>query len=138
MPLKLLAAIAVGAAVVAYLALRIKRRLALSRAKHRSLTGHVKMAKRIAGLLPFYEYDERRFFRSDDAPEAVAATRRDAFYRLSAVFKDRFAKSRALTAEMRQGVSDLQFTHAYRVPFQYSRLVRENLTGARPSTHRRA
>ena len=41
----------------------------LSKAKHQSLTGHARMARRVASLLPFYEYDEARFFRSDDAPE---------------------------------------------------------------------
>ncbi len=36
-----------------------------------------------------------------------------------------------MTAEAAAHISDLQFTEAYRVPFQYSRLVRENLgTGA--------
>ena len=32
----------------------LKRRLELSLAKHRSLTGHVRMARRIASLIPFY------------------------------------------------------------------------------------
>ena len=36
-----------------------------------------------------------------------------------------------MTAEAAARISDLQFTESYRVPFQYSRLVRENLgTGA--------
>ena len=36
-----------------------------------------------------------------------------------------------MTAEAAEHISDLQFTESYRVPFQYSRLVRENLgTGA--------
>ena len=34
-----------------------RARLALSRAKHRSLTGHVRMSRRVAGLIPFYEFD---------------------------------------------------------------------------------
>ena len=32
------------------------RRLTLSRAKHPGLGGHVRMAKRIAGQIPFYSY----------------------------------------------------------------------------------
>jgi glutamate-1-semialdehyde 2,1-aminomutase len=32
-----------------------------------------------------------------------------------------------VTAEAREGLSDLQFTDAYRVPFQFSRMVREHL-----------
>ena len=36
----------------------------------------------------------------------------------------RFAETARRTAESAGGVSDLQFTDAYRVPFQYSRFVR--------------
>ena len=35
-----------------------RRRLELSKAKHRSLTGHARMSRRLASLIPFYEYDE--------------------------------------------------------------------------------
>jgi glutamate-1-semialdehyde 2,1-aminomutase len=128
MDLTSVAATVAGVAVLSAVAVKAKRRLDLSRAKHPSLTGHAKLSRRIASLLPFYEYDEHRFFRSDNAPEPVAARRRDAFFRLSALYRRKFAQTKALTAEVRNGVSDLQFTHAYRVPFQYSRIVRENLT----------
>jgi glutamate-1-semialdehyde 2,1-aminomutase len=43
---------------------KLSRRVVLSRAKHRSLTGHVRMAKRVAGWMPAYSFDERRFFAS--------------------------------------------------------------------------
>ena len=85
------------------------------------------MARRIASLIPFYDYDEDRFFRSDDAPEEVAARRRDAFTRLSEVWRQRFGQTIAVTREAAAGISDLQFTAAYRVPFQFSRVVREHL-----------
>ena len=117
-----------GAAVAALLA-KLKTRLELSKAKHPSLAGHSKMARRVARLLPFYEYDEAQFFTSDDAPAEVAAQRQAGFMRLSALYAERFAKSAALTAEAAQGISDLQFTGAYRVPFQYSRIVRAHLKG---------
>ena len=105
----------------------LRDRLDLSRAKHRSLAGHARMARRVASLVPFYEYDERGFFRSDGAPEEVALRRRAGFLRLSRLFEERFAKTRHLTREVREGISDLQFTSLYRVPFQYSRMVREHL-----------
>ncbi|HXA24490.1 MAG TPA: aminotransferase class III-fold pyridoxal phosphate-dependent enzyme [Acetobacteraceae bacterium] len=122
-----LAAYVAGAAASTYLLVTIKRRLELSLAKHRSLAGHSRLARRIASLIPFYEYDDHRFFRSDDPPEKVAAQRRDGFLRLSALYKDRFARTSALTATVQTGVSDLQFITAYRVPFQYSRIVRQHL-----------
>ncbi len=120
-----------GAAGLGLAATRGRARLALSRAKHRSLTGHVRMGKRVAGLIPFYDYGEDRFFRADGAPDDVAAQRRAGFERLAALYATRYAKTRALTAETRAGLSDLQFTGSYRVPFQFSRIVRDNLgTGA--------
>jgi glutamate-1-semialdehyde 2,1-aminomutase len=116
-----------GIAVVTASALRLRRRLQLSKAKHASLTGHVKIGKCVASLVPFYEYGEDEFFRSDDAPEDIAQRRRAAFMRLSALYKTRFAESIRATAEAREDISDLQFTSAYRVPFQYSRYIREHL-----------
>ena len=118
---------ALGAtALVAGLA-KGKSRLELSRAKHRSLAGHARMARHVASLVPFYEFGEEQFFRSDDAPDDIAARRRNGFMRLAQLYRERFAETRRLTAEAREGISDLQFTDAYRVPFQYSRMVREYL-----------
>ena len=122
-----LAAYVAGAAASIFLLVKVKRRLELSQAKHRSLTGHSRLARRIASLIPFYDYDDHRFFRSDDPPEEVAAQRRDGFLRLSALYKERFTRTSALTATVQTGVSDLQFISAYRVPFQYSRIVRQHL-----------
>jgi len=107
--------------------LTLKRRLELSRAKHPSLTGHARMSRRVAALVPFYDYDESRFFCSDGAPDEVVARRRDGFMRLSALYESRFAETIRRTTELLPGISDLQFTEAYRVPFQYGRLVRKHL-----------
>jgi glutamate-1-semialdehyde 2,1-aminomutase len=115
-----------GVAAVALLA-ALRRRLQLSRAKHPSLTGHVRMARRFASLIPFYDYDEKRFFTSDGAPDDVAALRRAGFKRLSALYAERFRETNRLTAEVVDKISDVQFTKMYRVPFQYSRFVRQHL-----------
>ncbi|MGJ4887670.1 aminotransferase class III-fold pyridoxal phosphate-dependent enzyme [Bradyrhizobium sp. HKCCYLRH3099] len=119
--------LAVGAAVTAAVAPKVKARIELSRAKHRSLAGHSKISRRISKLIPRYEFDIDDFFRSDGAPQAIATQRQDGFFRLGALFQEKFARSRALTAEAASRISDLQFTQAYRVPFQYSRLVKEQL-----------
>ena len=118
-----------GAAALAVLARKIFIRLQLSRAKHPSLTGHARMSRRFARLVPFYEFDEAQFFSSDGAPEPVAQQRRAAFKRLSDEFKTRFVKSARLSKQVATQVPDLQFTTRYRVPFQYSRLVRRHLRG---------
>jgi glutamate-1-semialdehyde 2,1-aminomutase len=118
---------ALGAAAAATSLVKLKARLDLSRAKHRSLAGHARMARRIAALIPYYEYDAARFFCSDDAPDEVVARRHAGFARLSDLYRTRFARTAAVTAEVKNAISDLQFTDAYRVPFQYSRHVREHL-----------
>src|SRR3981189_1818004 len=120
--------LAAGAvAVTAAVAPKVKARLARSRAKHRSLTGHSKMSRLVARMVPFYEFDINDFFRSDGAPPDVATQRQDGFFRLGAGFAQGLRNSRQMTSEAAQRISDLQFTQAYRVPFQYSRLVREHL-----------
>ena len=120
---------AAGASALALALPRIRRRLALSQAKHPSLTGHSRMAKRVARLIPYYEYDEARFFNADGAPDDVVALRRQGFANLAELFRTRFARSAALAGEAAEGISDLQFTASYRVPFQFSRYVRERLKG---------
>jgi len=125
LPILSLAAGAVAMTAVA--APKVKARLALSRAKHRSLAGHSKMSRLVARLIPHYEFDIDEFFRSDGAPPAIALQRQDGFFRLAALYQQRFARGRQMTAEAASRISDLQFTQAYRVPFQYSRLVREHL-----------
>ena len=121
----------VGAAAVSLSLLKLKTRLELSKAKHPSLSGHSRMSRRIAALIPYYEYDEHRFFRADSPPEEIAERRRTAFARLSELFRTRYPETVRLTAEAADSISDLQFTERYRVPFQFSRMVREHLrTGA--------
>ncbi len=106
---------------------RMRRRLQLSAAKHRSRAGHSRLSRRVSALLPLYEYGDDAFFRADGAPDADAATRRAGFERLTALFAQRFTVTTNLTAEARKGISDLQFTSRYRVPFPLSRYVRERL-----------
>jgi glutamate-1-semialdehyde 2,1-aminomutase len=122
-----LALYALGAGALTTSLVKLKGRLALSKSKHRSLTGHARMARRLAALVPFYEYDEHRFFRADDPPEDIAHSREAGFRRLADRFRARFGATAQLTDEIRDSISDLQFTDTYRVPFQFSRVVRENL-----------
>jgi glutamate-1-semialdehyde 2,1-aminomutase len=119
--------IALGGAALVALFPRLKRRLELSRAKHRSLAGHPRMARRLASFLPFYEYDEARFFDCDGVAPEIAARRRAGFARLAAVYRERFPETTRLSAEAAKSISDLQFTERYRTPFQFSRNVAQHL-----------
>jgi glutamate-1-semialdehyde 2,1-aminomutase len=105
-------------------------RLALSRAKHPSLSGHSRIARRVARLVPFYDYSDTEFFGSDDAPEGIRARRREAFMRLAGRYGRRFAETIRRTTELESNFSDLQFTGAYRVPFQFRRLVHQHFPPA--------
>src|ERR1700722_2788721 len=90
-----------GAAVIGTAAVfpKVRARLALSRAKHRSLGGHSKMSRMVARLIPFYEFDINDFFCSDGAPPAVATQRQDGFFRLAHLYHGKFARGRQLTAQ---------------------------------------
>lgn len=121
----IIGAAAIGAGVTIVPAL--KQRLQLSRAKHRSLAGHSRMAKRISRLIPFYDYDETKFYSVDDAPPEIVERRRRSMDVLSAFYQKNYMRSSALTKLAAESISDLQFTAAYRVPFQFSKYLRSRL-----------
>jgi glutamate-1-semialdehyde 2,1-aminomutase len=85
------------------------------------------MSRLVARLVPFYEFGIDDFFCSDGAPAEVGLQRQDGFFQLAALYKERFPRGREMTLQASERISDLQFTEAYRVPFQYSRMVREHL-----------
>ncbi len=106
-----------GAAL--YAAVRAKARLELSLAKHRSLAGHPRMARRIAAWMPHYSYGEHQALALDGAPDDVVATRTAALETLGAEFQRRYARSIEQSARAENGISDMRFVSAYRVPFQF-------------------
>ena len=118
---------AVALAALAATAPRAWRRLQLSQAKHPSLTGHSRMAKRVAGMIPGYTYDEAAFFASDDPPVELISRRKAGFQQLARQLREAHPQSLALSAQLRPRVSDLQFTSAYRVPYQYSPYLRQHI-----------
>ena len=118
-----------GALLLMIVLRKAQLRLVLSLAKHGSLSGHARIARFIARLVPHYEFDDGRFFSADDAPAEVAARRRAGFEQLAALYTERYPKGAALTREVEDALSDLQFTARYRVPFQFSARVRRQLRG---------
>jgi glutamate-1-semialdehyde 2,1-aminomutase len=113
-----------GLVLAGYCLYRIYRRLQLSAAKHRSLTGHSKMAKRVTGLIPGISYGEERFFNCDGVSGDVVERRKKGFERLAKLLADRHSVSIAQTGAAAEHISDLQFTRSYRVPFQFSQYFR--------------
>ena len=115
------------AAAGVFLLSRIYTRLRLSRAKHPSLRGHSKWSRRLARLVPYYEFDQQRFFISDGAPEEIAETRRQGLQTLKADAATRSPKSLAASASLVNSVSDVEFTSAYRVPYPFRSCLPEEL-----------
>ena len=115
-----------GAGLLAALG-KARSRVQLSLAKHRSLAGHPRMARRLAALLPSYRYDARHVFGVDGAPGEIVARRSAAFDLLVAQSQRRYAKGLQATADVADGLSDLQFVGAYRLPFQFRELAKRGL-----------
>ena len=117
----------VGSAALFSAFQKVKARAELSLAKHKSLAGHPRTARRIAALLPTYHYDESQVFALDGAPPATVAQRKAAFDNLVATIAKRYPVTLAAGASVVGGLSDLQFVSAYRVPFQFRALVDQGL-----------
>jgi glutamate-1-semialdehyde 2,1-aminomutase len=122
-----LALYAVGSAALFVALRKAQARVGLSFAKHRSLAGHPRMARRVAALLPSYSYDEDQAFAVDGAPPEVVAKRRAAFAGLIARGQARYPKTLQASALAAESLSDLQFVSAYRVPFQFRKLAAQGL-----------
>jgi len=108
------------------LALGLKR-LNLSLAKHPSLAGHSKMSRRVAKLIPFYEFKNEDFFNADHAPHSVIEIRQKGFENLTKTYQKIFKKGYQQSSKIKDSISDMQFTSTYRVPFQFSNYVNQYL-----------
>ncbi len=125
--LNTLALYTVGSAALVMALAKAKARLELSFAKHRSLAGHPRSARRVAALLPSYRYEADEAFAVDGAPPDVVARRKSAFAMLVARCQQRYPKTLAASSEAAESLSDLQFVSAYRVPFQFRTLAAQGL-----------
>jgi glutamate-1-semialdehyde 2,1-aminomutase len=105
-------------------------RLLLSRAKHPSLAGHTRIARWLAKQMPFYEFTGDAFFAADGAPADVAARRQRGFARLANDLERRAPETVRITEALAESVSDLQFTTAYRVPFQFRTYISQKFAPA--------
>lgn len=120
----------IGAALLLLFIPKAIARVRLSRAKHRSLAGHARMASRVVAWLPALDYPLEGFFRVDGAPAEVENARQSAFFRLSELLQQRQPQSQAAARQAMPVLSDLQLTSRYRVPVPFSRVVREHLPAA--------
>ena len=104
----------------------LRQRLALSRAKHRSLAGHSRMAKRLARWMPGYSLGDE-WLACDGAPANVVARRQQAFEALVEGYANRYVRGLAWTTQARETLADMPFTSRYRVPFPFADAVTAQL-----------
>jgi glutamate-1-semialdehyde 2,1-aminomutase len=116
-----------GGGTLLYALVRAKSRLELSLAKHRSLAGHPRMARRVAALMPNYSYSEHEIFAVDGAPADIVAIRKAALMSLAEQFRTRYARSVDQSVQAECSISDMRFVSAYRVPFQFRQVVNARL-----------
>lgn len=105
--------------ILIYLFHKARVRLRLSRAKHPSLRGHSKWSRKISRIIPYFEYDDNKFFSSDNAPEKIIIKRRQSIKNLRQVFNQTMPEGINLANQLAESVSDVKFTNAYRVPFPF-------------------
>ena len=115
------------AVLIGLLAYKIYIRLQLSLAKHRSMAGHSKWSRRIAGWIPSFDYDESRFFNSDGAPDNISMQRQQSFHHLASQFQNASPESIAFSESLEASIPDVHFTNAYRVPFPYRKYLQQHL-----------
>lgn len=116
-----------GLVVLLFIAHKVKRRLELSRAKHPSLRGHSKWSRRIARIIPQFDYGPQRFFNSDGASDELIKKRQAGFEQLVTLLNEKSPKTIAFYNKLEHSISDVAFTNAYRVPFPYRKYLKEHL-----------
>ncbi len=79
----------------------------------------------LAQILRRADLGDADFFAADDAPASIAAARKAALDRLALRFRRRGQLSADFAARIREGLSDLRFADANRVPFPFARYMRE-------------
>src|SRR5215469_339633 len=86
------------------------------------------MSRVLSNWIKARSYSEDKFLRADGAGDPWIEQRRKALDGLAEVIRTKDTKSIAWATELRESLSDLRFTDANRVPFPFSRVMREKFT----------
>jgi glutamate-1-semialdehyde 2,1-aminomutase len=81
------------------------------------------MSRRVANILPFFDYSQDTYFCTDGAPENISKKREMSFERLKSNIVTQSPITLAHSASLENSVSDIQFTSQYRVPYPYRTLL---------------
>jgi glutamate-1-semialdehyde 2,1-aminomutase len=83
------------------------------------------LSRRLSRWVKSIDYAGDDFFRADGAGERWVQLRKQAWGRLARTLRERSKQSAEWAASLREGFSDLRFADANRVPFPFSRRMRE-------------
>jgi len=83
------------------------------------------VSRRLSRWVRRRDYTEDELVRADGAGDFWADRRKQGLRRLSLRLRGQFAKSAAWADSIRDGLSDLRFTDASRVPFPFVRVMRD-------------
>jgi glutamate-1-semialdehyde 2,1-aminomutase len=84
------------------------------------------ISRRLSFWLRAQHYVGDAFFDADGAGEPWIAARRAALSRLAGTLRSQSSRTREWSGRIREGLSDLRFTDANRVPFRFAPLMREH------------
>ena len=85
---------------------KLHTRLQLSMAKHPSLGGHLRMAKKFAAWIPGYSYNNTQWFVADGAPEHIGQQRKSAIEHMGQTLQSKSPQTLAMSAELKPLISD--------------------------------
>lgn len=88
------------------------------------------VSRLLSRLVPSYKYSEADFFAIDGANQEIINKRQQGLAKLSAKFTNMFPQSIQLGEAIKTSFSDLRFTDANRVPFQFSQYINQKLNVA--------
>ena len=83
------------------------------------------LSRMLSRLLGSYDYNFEQFLRADGAGDAWVSVRREGLMNLARQLGSGRPRSEALSSAVRDGLSDLRFADANRVPFPFARVMRE-------------
>ena len=115
----------IGLVLCAGIAVVAAARLATAARTWRATALTPRLARFLSRWVRARSYSDEGFFRADGAGEVWVERRKTGLERLSRLMEERQPRSRAWGDAIRNGLSDLRFTDATRVPFPFARVMRE-------------
>ncbi|MGE3176712.1 MAG: aminotransferase class III-fold pyridoxal phosphate-dependent enzyme [Vicinamibacterales bacterium] len=120
-PSPVLPVLALGAASLAWLPGWCRRRYATWRATAWTPV----LSRLLSRVVGNRDYSDDEFYGADGAPAPVVTRRRAALRSLVQVTAERHPRIETWEDELKNGLSDLRFTDATRVPFPFARMMRD-------------